>query len=68
MSITMLFVYAMVGINDMDCVLVGSFTGQNIWHSPSAVRPVYQPHQFTVEHGCHIAQGQWLPHENFRCL
>ena len=45
------------------------FNGQDIWPSPSAVRVVYTDasHQgyggYTVEHGCHIAQGQWLPEE-----
>ena len=46
------------------------FNGQNIWHSPSAVRLVYSDASdtgyggYTVEHGCHIAQGQWLPQES----
>ena len=45
------------------------FNGQDIWHSPSAVRFVYSDASdtgyggYTIEHGCHIAQGQWLPHE-----
>ena len=45
------------------------FNGQNIWHSPSAIRVVYSDASdtgyggYVVEHGCHIAQGQWLPHE-----
>lgn len=45
------------------------FNGQNIWHSPSAIRVVYSDASDTgyggymVEHGCHIAQGQWLPQE-----
>ena len=49
-----------------------NFNGQNIWHSASAVRLVYSDASdtgyggYTVEHGCHIAQGQWLPHESAR--
>ena len=49
-----------------------NFNGQNIWHSPSAVRLVYSDASdtgyggYTVEHGCHIAHGQWLPHESTR--
>ena len=45
------------------------FIGQNIWHSPSAIRVVYSDASDTgyggymVEHCCHIAEGQWLPHE-----
>ena len=45
------------------------FNGQDIWPSPSAVRVVYTDASlqgyggYTVEHGCHIAQGQWLPEE-----
>ena len=45
------------------------FNGQNIWHSPSAIRVVYSDASDTgyggymVEHGCHIVQGQWLPQE-----
>ena len=51
---------------------LNNFNGQNIWHSPSAVRLVYSDASdtgyegYTVEHGCHIAQGQWLPHESTR--
>ena len=39
--------------------------GQGIWHSPSTPRVVYADASstgygsFTVEHGCHIAHGQW---------
>ena len=46
-----------------------SFNGQDIWHSPSALRVVYTDASdtgyggYTVEHGCHIAQGQWSPVE-----
>ena len=49
-----------------------NFNGQNIWHSPSAVRLVYSDVSdtdyggCTVEHICHIAHGQWLPHESTR--
>ena len=45
------------------------FNGQNIWHSPFAIRVVYSDASdtghggYVVEHSCHIAQGQWLPHE-----
>ena len=46
-----------------------SFNGQDIWHSPSAVRVVYTDASnigyggYTVEHGCHIAHGLWTPIE-----
>ena len=46
-----------------------TFQGQNIWHTPSAIRVVYSDASDTgygvymVEHGCHIAQGQQLPQE-----
>ena len=39
------------------------------WHSPSAIRVVYSDASssgyggYLVEHGCHIAHGQWLPNE-----
>ena len=45
------------------------FNGQNIWHSPSAIRVLYSDASDTgyggymVEHGCYIAQDQWLPQE-----
>ena len=45
------------------------FNGQDIWHSPLAIRFVYSDASntgcggYTIEHGCHIAQGQWLPQE-----
>ena len=48
---------------------INSFNGQNIWHSPSAIRVVYSDASssgyggYLVEHGCHIAHGQWLPNE-----
>ena len=48
---------------------IEKFNGQDIWPSPSAVRVVYTDASlqgyggYTVEHGCHIAQGQWLPEE-----
>ena len=41
--------------------------GQDIWYSPSALRVVYTDASdtgyggYTVEHGCHVAHGQWLP-------
>ena len=41
------------------------YNGQKIWHAPSAVRVVFSDASntgyggYTVEHGCHIAQGQW---------
>ena len=38
------------------------FNGQKLWRSPSAVRIVYSDASSTgyiVEHGCHIAHGQW---------
>ena len=43
--------------------------GQEIWHSPSAIRFAYSDASdtgyggYTIEHGCHIAQGQWRPQE-----
>ena len=45
------------------------YNSQPIWHSPSAVRCVYSDASdtgyggYTVEHGMHIAQGNWLPEE-----
>jgi len=45
------------------------FNGQDIWHSPSAIRFVYSDASNTsyggymIEHGYYIAQGQWLPQE-----
>ena len=45
------------------------FNGQDIWHSPSAIRLVYSDASNTgyggymIEHGHHIAQDQWLPQE-----
>ena len=44
---------------------IDSISGQEIWHSPSAVRVVYSDASntgyggFTVEHRCHIVQGMW---------
>ena len=44
---------------------VDHINGQEIWHSPSALRVVYSDASatgyggFTVEHGCHIAHGAW---------
>lgn len=46
-----------------------SWNGQGIWHSPAAIRVVYTDAShtgyggYTVEHGCHIAHGVWLPEE-----
>lgn len=43
--------------------------GQDIWHSPSAIRLVYSDASNTgyggyiIEHDCHVTQGQWLPQE-----
>ena len=51
------------------CSEITRFNGQNMWPSPSAVRVVYTDASdsgyagYTVEHGCHIAHGQWLPEE-----
>ena len=45
------------------------FNGQDIWPSPSAIRVVYTDASqsgyggYTVEHGYHIAQGQWSSEE-----
>ena len=45
------------------------FNGQDIWPSPAAIRVVYMDASqsgyggYTVEHGCHIAQGQWSSEE-----
>ena len=53
---------------------IAKFNGQDIWPSPSAVRVVYTDasHQgyggYTVEHGCHIAQGHWLQEEAVKSL
>ena len=46
-----------------------TWNGQGIWHSPAAIRVVYTDAShtgyggYTVEHGCHIAHGTWLPEE-----
>ena len=46
-----------------------SVNGQGLWHSPSAIRVVYADASstgyggFTVEHGCHIAQGLFSEEE-----
>ena len=51
---------------------IDNFNGQNIWHSPSAIRVVYSDASssgyggYLVEHGCHIAHGQWLPEERIQ--
>ena len=45
------------------------FNGQDIWHSPYAIRFVFSDASntgyggYTIEHGYHIAQGQWLSEE-----
>ena len=50
---------------------IDQFNGQGIWHSPSVIRVVYTDTSstgyggYTVEYGCHIAHGLWLPEE--RC-
>ena len=50
------------------------FNGQDIWPSPSAIRVVYTDANlsgyggYTVKHGCHIAQGQWLPGKAMQSL
>ena len=51
----------------VDCLQ--EYNSQPIWHSPSALRCVYSDASdtgyggYTVEHGMHIAQGNWLPDE-----
>eukprot|EP00731_Ephydatia_muelleri_P022428 Em0015g11a len=51
----------------VDCL--HSYNSQPIWHSPSAVRVVYSDASdtgyggYTVEHGMHVAHGNWLPEE-----
>ena len=51
------------------CNQIDHVNGQEIWHSPSAVRLVYSDASdtgyggFTVQHGCHIAQGTWSAEE-----
>ena len=51
----------------VDCLQ--EYNPQPIWHSPSAVRCVYSDASdtgyggYTVEHGMHIAQVNWLPDE-----
>ena len=48
---------------------IQEFNGQNIWVGPSALRVVYTDASntgyagYTVQHGCHIAHGLWLPDE-----
>ena len=45
---------------------ISKFNGQNIWVRPSALRVVYTDASqtgyagYTVQHGCHIVQDQWL--------
>ena len=49
---------------------IQSFNGQNIWVGTSALRVVYTDASdtgyagYTVQHGCHVAQGPWLPEES----
>ena len=51
----------------LDCI--ERFNGRSLWKSPSAVRIVYSDASgtgyagYTVEHGCHIALGQWTKEE-----
>ncbi|KAL5463210.1 hypothetical protein EMCRGX_G032089 [Ephydatia muelleri] len=51
----------------VDCL--HCYNSQPIWHSPSAVRVVYSDASdtgyggYTVEHGMHVAHGNWLPEE-----
>ena len=51
---------------------IEKFNGHNIWMGPSAVRVVFTDASdsgyagYTVQHGCHIAQGTWLPDESKR--
>ena len=46
-----------------------AWNGQGMWHSLAVVRVVYTDAShtgyggYTVEHGCHIAHGNWLPEE-----
>ena len=48
---------------------IAKFNGQNIWVGPSALKVAYTDASqtayagFTVQYGCHIAQGLWLPEE-----
>ena len=48
---------------------IDSFNGQKLWKSSSAVRCVYSDASgtgyagYTVEHGCHVALGQWTDEE-----
>ena len=66
--------YALINSRDSWCQKLKlspeATNGQNIWHSPSAVRLVYSDASdtgyggYTAEHGCHIAQGQWVPQES----
>ena len=48
---------------------LASFNGQNIWHSPAAVRVVYSDAShsgyggYMVEHGCQVAHGLWTIEE-----
>ena len=57
------------GTRLLEAVHIGKVNGQPIWHSPSAVRIVYSDVSntgyggYTVEHGMHVAQGNWLEHE-----
>ena len=50
-----------------NCIV--TFNGQKLWKSPSAVRVVYSDASstgfagYTVEHGTHVAHGQWTETE-----
>uniref|UniRef100_A0A1X7USH4 Tyr recombinase domain-containing protein n=1 Tax=Amphimedon queenslandica TaxID=400682 RepID=A0A1X7USH4_AMPQE len=45
------------------------YNGHRFWNAPSAVRVVFSDASglgyggYMVEHGCHVAQGQWTEHE-----
>ena len=51
---------------------IDSFNGRCLWRAPSAVRVVYSDASntgfggYAVEHGNHIAHGQWSPEESQR--
>ena len=45
------------------------YNGHKFWNAPSAVRVVFSDASglgyggYMVQHGCHVAQGQWAEHE-----
>jgi len=52
---------------------IQEFNGQNIGVHPSALRVEYTNasntgYADTVQHGCHVAHGPWLPDESSRDL